>query len=163
MQDQFETFLVGFDAARLRDLSVYSEQRPETDSLRKLYHHPERQTSLPNEQKVVRFGIRHDMYSLGIVLLELATWRRLYQFNDERLRSFISGSSGDPYEFQKRLAELAEEYLGGLMGSKYTGAVVCCLKDSHVRDGGFDGKNGESAMREVFYENVLRQLKGIMV
>jgi hypothetical protein len=163
MQDQFETFLVGFDAARLRDLSVYSEQRPESDSLRKLYHHPERQISIPNEQKVVRFGIRHDMYSLGIVLLEVAAWRRVDKFNDKRLRSFISGTSGDPYEFQKRLAELAEEYLGGLMGPKYTDAVVCCLKDSRVRDGGYNGRSGESVMRELFYENVLRQLKGIMV
>jgi hypothetical protein len=107
------------------------------------------------------------MYSLGIVLLELATWKRVYNINDEKLRSFTSGSGGggggDPHRFQERLAELAEEYLGGLMGPKYTDAVVCCLKDSRVRDGGFNGRSGESVMREVFYEKVLRQLKGIVV
>lgn len=107
------------------------------------------------------------MYSLGIVLLELAKWKRVYNFYDKKLGSFINPekSVADPYKFQKRLVELAKESLGGLMGPKYRDAVVCCLKDdSRVRDySDFKGRSCERAMREVFYEKVLRQLKGIMV
>ena len=73
------------------------------------------------------------MHSLGIVLSELAKWRRIYR--------------RDPYKFQKRLAEFGEESLGGFMGPnlKYRDAVVYCLKyNSRVRDNGeFNGRSGE--------------------
>ncbi|KAL0563801.1 hypothetical protein V5O48_018263 [Marasmius crinis-equi] len=151
-------YLVGFDAARLRDLSAYSAQRAETDPLKRLFQHPERQIAL-QDGKVVRFGIRHDMYSLGVVLLELAMWRRVQHINDPDLQKLRSarGQAFDPRKLQAKLAELVEQSLAGLMGTRYADAVLCCLQDT------VSEQKTEREMREVFYERVLQSLKQIVV
>ncbi|KIK65975.1 hypothetical protein GYMLUDRAFT_239644 [Collybiopsis luxurians FD-317 M1] len=151
-------YLVGFDAARLRDLSAYSAQRAETDPLKKLYQHPERQIVL-QDGKVVRFGIRHDMYSLGVVLLELAMWKRVQQINDPDLQKLRNarGQAFDPQKLQAKLADLVEQSLAGLMGTKYADAVLCCLRDT------VSEQKTEYEMREAFYERVLQPLKQIVV
>jgi hypothetical protein len=69
-ESELSTYLVGFEAARLRDLSAYSSQLAETDPYKRRYQHPDRLIT-QEDGKVTRFGIRHDMYSLGVVLLEL--------------------------------------------------------------------------------------------
>jgi hypothetical protein len=128
-------------------------QRPETDTLKRLYQHPERQITL-QDGKVMRFGIRHDMYSLGVVLLELAMWRRIKHTNDPDLQKLIYAERAfDPRKLQ---AKLADQPLLGLMGRKYAEAVRCCLQDT-IKE-----KN-ERKMRELFYERVLQPLKEIIL
>ncbi|KZV69915.1 hypothetical protein PENSPDRAFT_685932 [Peniophora sp. CONT] len=151
-------YLAGFDAARLRDLSAYSAQRAETDPLRRLYQHPERQLA-QSDGKVVRFGIRHDMYSLGVVLLELAMWRRVAQIADPELQKLrgARGQAFDARRLQAKLVELVRQSFAGLTGPRYAGAVLCCLQDSVV------SHKDEREMREMFYERVLQPLKQIAV
>ncbi|KAF8449355.1 hypothetical protein L210DRAFT_2660841 [Boletus edulis BED1] len=158
VRHEFSTYLVGFDAARLRDLSAYSAQRAETDPLKRLYQHPERQIPL-QDGKVVRFGIRHDMYSLGVVLLELAMWRRIQHINDPDLQKLrnVRGQAFDPCKLQAKLAELVDQSLAGLTGTKYAEAVLCCLQDT------ITGQRSEREMREMFYERVLQPLKQIIL
>ncbi|KAJ3761246.1 hypothetical protein EV360DRAFT_80416 [Lentinula raphanica] len=149
---------LGFDAARLRDLSAYSEQVPETDDMRKLYHHPDRQDASMEGGHVVRYGIRHDMYSLGIVLLELGMWKPVHKITRtlHDLAKNVTGTKPDPKKWQEALISAADANLAGAVGSKYTDAVLCCLKDTAV-------PTRERQMREVFYERVLKQLKQIAV
>lgn len=149
---------MGFDAARLRDLSAYSAQCVETDPLKSLYQHPERQITL-QDGKAVRFGIRHDMYSLGVVFLELAMWRRVQQINDPDLQKLrkARGHAFDPRKLQAKLAELVEQSLAGSMGTKYADAVLYCLQDT------VSEQKTDYEMREAFYERVLQPLKQIFV
>ncbi|KAE9387688.1 hypothetical protein BT96DRAFT_927484 [Gymnopus androsaceus JB14] len=152
---ELSAFLVGFEAARLRDLSAYSDQLPEADAIGKLYSHPER--VIPHENgHVVRFGMRHDMYSLGIVLLELGMWKPIEAIGGDL-------SKADQAEFnarklRKRLIDVAEKHLAATAGPKYSDAVLCCLRDATEK-----GLDDERGMREKFYYRVLQQLKQIVV
>jgi len=160
VKHEFSAYVVGFDAARLRG-SSYDElpraREVETNTTKRLYQHPERQIPL-RDGKVVRFGIRHDMYSLGVVLLELAMWRRINHVNDSDLQKLRKASEQDfnPGKLQEKLAKLADQYLFGSTGRKYAEAVRCCLQDT-VKE-----KN-ERKMRELFHERVLQPLKEIIL
>jgi len=147
--NKYSVYLAGFDAARLRVLSAYSEQVAVSDPVLKVYQHPERQTD-QGDGHVVRFGIRHDMYSLGIVLLEIGAWKPLAQISKD-LQKLADGTSReyDSIRLQKKLIGIAGQSLAGLTGTMYADTVVCCLKDST------SGKKKEREMREVFYEKVL--------
>ncbi|KAF7351134.1 Serine/threonine-protein kinase pdik1l-B [Mycena sanguinolenta] len=155
------TYLVGFDAARFDEpegaipprangLQMNSNQAQEILPKRRWYHHPARH----GHGRVVQFGIRHDMYSLGVVLLELGMWTRL-----QRILSMSAFTRGefDAKRLQGELVRGARLRLDGEMGSKYMDAVICCLEDA----GG--PKATERQTREVFYERVLRQLRQIVV
>jgi hypothetical protein len=158
---EFSAYVVGFAAAGLRGSSYYYELTREvettTSTRKRLYQHPERQ--IPRQDgKVVHFGIRHDMYSLGLVLLELAMWRRIKHVNDAELQKLRNASEQDfnPTKLQAKLAKLADQSLVGSTGRKYAEAVRCCLQDT-IKE-----KN-ERKMREVFYERVLQPLKEIIL
>ncbi|KAF7351133.1 Het-s domain protein [Mycena sanguinolenta] len=152
------TYLVGFDAAQFDEDAV----PPSTNGLKmnsnyaqetlpkRWYHHPARH----GHGRVVQFGIRHDMYSLGVVLLELGMWTRLQGIPS--LSAFTRGKF-DPKRLQDELVRGARLRLDWEMGSKYMDAVICCLEDA----GG--PKATERQMREIFFERVLRQLRQIVV
>lgn len=107
----------------------------------------------------MRFGIRHDMYSLGVVLLELAMWRHIQHINDPNLQKLTNarGQAFDPRKLQEKLVELVDWSLAGLTGTKYAEAVLCCLQDT-ITD-----QRSEREMRELFYERVLQPLKQIIL
>ena len=95
------------------------------------------------------------MYSLGVVLLELAMWGRIHQIRKLQDLLNAQGTAFDPLKVQDKLTELVDQSLAGVVGRKYANAVFCCLKDS------LSGERGESEMRELFYERVLQSLRQI--
>lgn len=99
------------------------------------------------------------MYSLGVVLLELAMWRHIQHINDPDLQKLTNarGQAFDPRKLQALLVELVDRSLAGLTGTKYAEVVLCCLKDT-ITD-----QRSEREMRELFYERVLQPLKQIIV
>ncbi|KAJ0425696.1 hypothetical protein BJY00DRAFT_307840 [Aspergillus carlsbadensis] len=91
-----------------------------------IYHHPDRQGRAVD----VRYCMSHDIYSLGVVLLELGIWRPLTRYSAD-LRD------ADPGRRKEVLLSLAEESAVS-MGNRYRRLVKWCLElgTSNVQGGG---------------------------
>lgn len=115
-----EPFLCGFETAR-HDKAT-SDQQGDAHWLYNVYRHPKRQGMHPQE----RYTMNYDLYSLGVVLLELGLWRTLTTTGLERPKDspYDSIVSGNVRDFLKRLA-LAR--LPVVMGTKYCDVVLFCL------------------------------------
>ncbi|KAK0239298.1 hypothetical protein EDD85DRAFT_951505 [Armillaria nabsnona] len=140
-------YLVGFTIARSQDTKV-SNCLPTTDPIHSLYHHPERQGG--SNDNVVMFDIRHDMYSLGALLIEIGFGKTL-----RVLFSLAAPALGPKENNHKRLLDHAHR-LSTRMGSKYADAAVTCLTKST------QPHEKTETVRKEFYEEVLCPLQEIM-
>ncbi|KAK3633950.1 hypothetical protein LTR56_015560 [Elasticomyces elasticus] len=68
-------FLIGFEQIRSVDGITY--MRGDDAMEKNLYRHPERQGPHPEEA----YNIRHDIYSLGVCLLEIGLWNTFVQYD----------------------------------------------------------------------------------
>ncbi|KAK2871722.1 hypothetical protein FQN49_002893 [Arthroderma sp. PD_2] len=88
-----------------------------------LYRHPERQGA-PTRQ----FAPPHDIYALGVVLLEIGLWKTVSQLFDARIQvGQRTGKLPKAKEVKAVLIALAQTELPREMGSVYATAVVKCL------------------------------------
>jgi serine/threonine protein kinase len=92
-----------------------------------IYQHPERQ-GFPT-----RFTKAHDIYSLGVVLLEIGLWEPAKKMYNDYAREFrrrepLVGSLS-PSTIRKNLLGDASRRLEHRMGLAYKEAVVSCLSD----------------------------------
>ncbi|KAJ5708650.1 hypothetical protein N7488_008451 [Penicillium malachiteum] len=117
-------YLLGFRAFRLADNktlrlgnSLWSEN---------IYQHPDRQGIDP----VTDYIMQHDIYSLGVCLLEIGLWGSLVSskghagafLTDSGLSDMVEGSS-----LKDHFMRLAKEHLPSRMGERYAAVVVNCL------------------------------------
>lgn len=127
------TFLVGFENFR-RDEGWTQKQGD--DSLdRNLYRHASRQGTNPSEDYVMQ----HDIYSLGVCMLEVGFWKSFIEYTPEGKprASPILGFPTCTNDFEalrylqtegkERLLSLARNELPQYMGSKYAEVVETCL------------------------------------
>ncbi|KAK0372059.1 hypothetical protein CLIM01_10584 [Colletotrichum limetticola] len=114
--DISEPWLLGFEFSRPEQ--YFSLGHADECLSRDIYRHPERQRS-PTQT----FNKIHDIYALGVVLLEIGLWQSVSSLDK-------SGFSKvrDPREIQKYLIKHAERRLGWKMGEKYQRLVIRCLK-----------------------------------
>jgi hypothetical protein len=159
------TFLVGFDKFRSADGGTNLIGDDEWAA--NMYRHPSRQ----GERLVESHKMQHDIYSLGVCLLEIGLWDPLVQYTTKEgeapfifpqqipqrgtvLEGYVeeNGSillparkelvlSGEP--FKEYLIDLANDELPALVGDKYTEIVVTCLT---CLDPDNDGFGDESKM-----------------
>lgn len=143
------TFLVGFDAFRSADGGTVLIGDVAWE--RNIYRHPSRQGTRPTEE----YKMQHDMYSLGVCLLEIGLWESFVDYAQEVVtprptlgqsymlfKSWLekrdiflgNNSRGRAYshdliasELKNYLVEMAREKLSRRMGEKYTHVVVSCL------------------------------------
>ncbi|KAK0709244.1 hypothetical protein B0T26DRAFT_678691 [Lasiosphaeria miniovina] len=121
-------FVYGFEYARPvdSDTSLKSDANPE----RNVYRHPQR-WGVPTDA----FAPVHDLYALGVVLLELGMWRRATSLIRQD-----GPRASDPVETRNGLVERAKRHLGFSAGARYRDAVLRCLEgDFCVNFGGADG------------------------
>ena len=121
-------FLVGFEMFRAAEGRTYLTG--DDDWEKNLYRHPSRQGTLPEDA----YNMQHDIYSLGVCLLEIGLWspfvvdgmlghvlahiaRHLNQKDAKRKATDI----------KRELVQMARERLPSLMGWKYTDVVLSCL------------------------------------
>jgi hypothetical protein len=126
------SFLVGFEKFRLVD----GRTTRSGDCIweKDLYRHPRRQGLKPEED----YTMQHDIYSLGVCLLEIGLWESFVTYHDESsdpLPSTLLTVLNDPEkdEIKKALrvkdalVDLAKQRLPSRIGDKYTEIVVTCL------------------------------------
>ncbi|MCJ1396049.1 hypothetical protein MMC18_008936 [Xylographa bjoerkii] len=146
-----QAYLVGFEYSRLE--TAESEATWDDDAVKNLYRHPERQGP-----PLVTFTSRHDIYALGVVLLEIGLWRILSDIWEDA-RDKQQKRTGKAPPLNRRLnveyfSEAAKHNLAHTMGEAYAKAVLKCLElrpDVHAQaDEEHDATD--------FYVNVLRNL-----
>ena len=146
-------FLVGFERFRMDVAVTYRFG----DDLweRNLYRHPQRQGLLPEKD----FSMQHDIYSLGVVLLEVGLntsfawpkWRDNGQYEwvpntDIGLADLLDrDQQGKASSLKRRFVKMAKEELPSIMGPKYTQVVISCLT---CLDGNNEGFGDESEFED---------------
>jgi hypothetical protein len=141
-----EPFLCGFETAR-HDKTT-SDQQGDAHWQFNIYRHPNRQGLHPQE----RYTMNHDVYSLGVVLLELGLWKPLLLTGLSKLQGATADeiAAGAVRDYLKKLAT---DNLPVLLGTKYCETVLFCLNV----DG--DSQVGSSAV----VEDVLKRLEDLCI
>ena len=126
-------FLVGFEKFRLAEGQTYKAGN--TFCEENLYRHPGRQGQRPEED----YEMRHDIYSLGVCLLEIGLWTSFVKWISGADRpvygAYIEFAEHLPtkdarkraFQIKKELEVLATSRLPSVMGTIYTSVVVSCL------------------------------------
>ncbi|OJD33663.1 het-s domain protein [Diplodia corticola] len=117
------------------------------DWQRNLYRHPERQ-GMPTSS----FRKEHDIYALGIILLEIGLWEEaasIYRHQREK----APNAQLRPTHLQNIFLKSAKSRLAHHMGTRYLEAVLACI------DGEFDGAAAEADFPMIFYEKVTEKLE----
>jgi serine/threonine protein kinase len=121
-------YLIGFGYSRPDTTAAVSLVK--SAGIYDLYQHPElrkndanmsqsNQLSGSDSISRIRFRRSYDLYSLGLVLLEIGLWDRISEFSQESM---------DPDKFTNRLLRVCERDLGHRMGRVYSNAVMKCIR-----------------------------------
>ncbi|KAJ4168325.1 hypothetical protein NW754_013659 [Fusarium falciforme] len=178
------TFLVGFDRFRSTDGVTIPLGDPDWD--RNIYRHPTRQGEFPNEA----YHMQHDIYSLGVCLLEIGLWESFVDYPSDTpipsgpFRDFAvrmmqpSGAGLGSNSFMRAVGNEAKRYMEDLartkllqtMGERYSNVVLSCLtcldEDNEIfgSDVGQALNNpGDIQLSVCFNEIVLEPLNEIVV
>lgn len=113
--DFSEPWVLGFEFSRL-DIGRtvgYADFDPERD----IYRHPQRQGD-----PEVHFTRIHDIYALGVVLLEIGLWEPAIKLEKNM---FAHANKGE--NVQRQLLKHASHRLDSRVGAKYRDTVIKCL------------------------------------
>jgi serine/threonine protein kinase len=126
-------YLVGFE--KIRNAAGHTVKFGEASWQKDLYHHSSRQGAMPEEV----FLMQHDIYSLGVCLLEIGLWQSFVTAREgqldhpnELLRQCLVTSergrvSWDRIAIKDQLLHLAEKELPQRMGTRFAGVVMTCF------------------------------------
>ncbi|PWW80905.1 hypothetical protein C7212DRAFT_289976 [Tuber magnatum] len=134
-------FLIGFQMFRSADWVTY--RAGDESWSENLYRHPNRQGSYPD----IVYRMQHDIYSLGVVLLEIGMWTPFVGETGEpglALSQIVpilqdSDQRKKATRVKKVLIAMAQNHLPPKVGTKYADIVVSCLscldRDSELVSG----------------------------
>jgi hypothetical protein len=161
-------FLVGFD--RSRSDSGRTSGRGEIVPEDCIYQHPDRWGVITEH----RFSMMHDVYSLGVVLLEIGLWKPFVRWGAsgrqivwKDLIDLIDGErlkkGKTPGDIRDRFIEMAQRYLPPKMGRKYTNVVVSCLSGKFEE--GIEMMDNDLAARVGigYMKNVVSRLEALKI
>ncbi|KAF8537120.1 hypothetical protein BDD12DRAFT_667557, partial [Trichophaea hybrida] len=131
-------YLTGFENAR-KD-GPWSRKIGDGSWEKDIYLHPQRQGLFPSHT----YSVLHDIYSLGVVLLEIAFWQSFVlqnaKCNTKILRIFpASGGRLTAVEIREQFVRKANMVVPRAMGDKFAAVVLSCL---NCLDGAFGESNG---------------------
>lgn len=135
-----------------------------------LYQSPVRVTPI-DEQPWQKYSMLDDIYSLGVVLLEVGLWESLLTPNSEDsgvgriawkgIRKMFERLNNNfkveynAFSVQTEFIRIAKCHLPAIMGEQYTEVVVSCLSGSFGRDKGSTIQD----LGRLFIEHVLSRLE----
>ncbi|KAI9891722.1 MAG: hypothetical protein M1814_002472 [Vezdaea aestivalis] len=152
-------FLAGFENCRKADahsLMVGTEEWRKT-----IYLSPERCRLKPGDE----FTMEHDMYSLGIVLLEIGIWASFCNRQSAQLGKRVwqdQKKLKGPEELKKMYLNLAAGILPRIVGQKYADVVATCLSGfkEERQKGDFEDRDG-IVLGTAYITKVIRKLEEI--
>ncbi|KIW72026.1 hypothetical protein PV04_00250 [Phialophora macrospora] len=168
-------YLIGFEFARKEE--DVSTRIGDNAWWRNIYRHPQRQGVHPE----IDFNMLHDIYSLGVVLLEIALWRSFVLEETDRdtgEKSFMvnrdavkisdrkTGRLKSPEEIKRVFVDKAVDFIPQVFGDRYRDTVVMCL--NCLDEGGLkdisDAKDNDGITVGMAYiERILTTLEEIVV
>jgi hypothetical protein len=107
--------LVGFEYSRPNEPAQHSDSARHRNRQHDVYKHPECQGGVTE-----RFKPPYDIYSLGVVLMEIGFWKPAETLARSEENTYAEVT-------RMKLLEKAESELGGKMGTRYLDAVRSCL------------------------------------
>ncbi|KAA6412849.1 MAG: hypothetical protein FRX48_03842 [Lasallia pustulata] len=113
-------FLVDFEYSRPENSDTMWDS--DEDAQRNLYRHPARQYT-PTES----FTKLHDIYALGVVLLEIGLWQTAFEIQEQAIRRLGIAAVVGEWKLKKVYIEAAGAGLIHQMGPAYSNAVLTCL------------------------------------
>jgi hypothetical protein len=119
-----------------RRIDGFTDMNVDFDIEANLYRHPERQGK-PKRQ----FSRIHDIYALGVVLLEIGLWRTVSQLFDRQINEIRQTAETKllkAKDVTAKLTGLAEKELPKEMGERYASAVLACLTGDFHKESGVD-------------------------
>nr|POF07130.1 hypothetical protein CFP56_31754 [Quercus suber] len=124
------SYLVGFES--FRSASTMTVLVGDAKWEQNLYRHPLRQGEAPEDAYIMQ----HDVYSLGVCLLEIGMWNSFVKYQEETpypavlelvSKDFTRGGKQQAFATKERLLSLAMDRLPSCMGEKYLEVVTSCL------------------------------------
>ncbi|KAL5585853.1 hypothetical protein FOVSG1_013545 [Fusarium oxysporum f. sp. vasinfectum] len=153
-----EPYLAGFEYSR--EISASGQTEGVTDDLEaNLYRHEEVQgvpeePSNDEEQQTsskTPFALKHDIYSIGILLLELGLQKPVIQIYEEANQTKDYEHSATA--FREWILDVSVPKLGRSRGKEYTMATELCLKSE------FEGTSIDE-LQQAFYKGVIKPITG---
>ncbi|KAK4199235.1 hypothetical protein QBC40DRAFT_297790 [Triangularia verruculosa] len=120
--DFSKPYLINFDCSRPEHAETYATV--DFDSASNIYRHPERWG------RSMRYERHHDLYSLGLLLLEIGSWKLLPSMDSEQ-KDFRTVS--DPEKLRGFLLNKICVKLRHVTGSQFAEAVGFCLSRDRDR------------------------------
>ena len=119
--DRVEGYLSGFERSR-PNAGASNQRRLDADWRNNIYRSPDRVANT-DEETIKRHTMSHDIYSLGVVLLELGLFQPLTSM-ESKFKNKTAETARD------NLEELAKEELPSRMGDTYAKVALYCLKST---------------------------------
>lgn len=137
-------YLVDFGYSRPEEGKTYARYQQTTNS-DALYLHPDRPR--------MTFTKLHDIYALGVVLLEIATWKTAKDHFDSAAKGLdLDVTTIDKEEVREKFLSIVRKSIPHHMGTAYMEAVISCLDDT------YRGHTASPSFVETFQTEVIEKL-----
>ncbi|KAL8856215.1 MAG: hypothetical protein Q9178_007180 [Gyalolechia marmorata] len=169
LPDLSAPFVSGFELSRPSIMDQMTE-KPKFDPLKDIYRHPNTQSS----QTDGNYRKSYDIYCLGVVIIEIALWKRVEDIVGlqdlsrakpralREMQSWLLGKSALP----RNKAETGPclQQVASACGNAFRNVVECCLEADTIEKPKYPGEQGTATalrLQEVTEQDIVKKLEYI--